>query len=289
MSATRQPLDATAIVLMVLLCLAWGLGQVAVKLAVEGVSLLTQAAIRSAMATVLLLGWAYARGIPLFARDGTLVAGLVAGLLFGAEFVFLFAGLEWTDAARIVVFIYLNPCFTAVGLAWFVPGERLKPLQWFGVLVAFGGVALAFGDAFTSSRSTLLGDLCGLVAGILWAATTVVIRATKLSSISASKTLLYQLAAMAVVRGESGVTSMTPTVVASLLYQGVIVAFASFLVWFWLLKRYYASRLSAFTFLTPLFGVAAGVLVLGEPVSPAFFGAALLVGAGIFLVNYPGR
>ena len=117
MSATRQPLDATAIVLMVLLCLAWGLGQVAVKLAVEGVSLLTQAAIRSAMATVLLLGWAYARGIPLFARDGTLVAGLVAGLLFGAEFVFLFAGLEWTDAARIVVFIYQNPCFTAVGLA----------------------------------------------------------------------------------------------------------------------------------------------------------------------------
>jgi drug/metabolite transporter (DMT)-like permease len=182
-----------------------------------------------------------------------------------------------------------------VGLAWFVPGERMKPQQWAGILVAFGGMALAFGDAFTSSRSTLTGDLCGLVAGILWAATTVIIRATKLGSISASKTLFYQLAvsavvlaAMAVARGESGVTSLSPLVVASLLYQGVIIAFASFLAWFWLLKRYYASRLSVFTFLTPLFGVAAGVIVLGEPVSAAFFGAALLVGAGIFLVNYPG-
>jgi len=294
-SASRQPLDAVAIFIMVLLCFTWGIGQVAVKLAVEGVSLLTQAAIRSAMATVLLLAWMYLRRIPLFGRDGTLASGLVVGLLFGGEFVFLFAGLEWTDAARIVVFVYLAPCFTAVGLAWFVPGERLKPLQWAGILVAFGGMALAFGDAFSSARATLKGDLCGLVAGLLWAATTVVIRATKLSAISASKTLFYQLAVSAVIlaalaaaRGESGVTNLTPLVVASLLYQGVIIAFASFLAWFWLLTRYYASRLSVFTFLTPLFGVAAGVIVLGEPVSAAFFGAALLVGAGIFLVNYPG-
>lgn len=281
-----------AMALMVLLCLTWGLGQVATKLAAEGVSLVTQAAIRSAVATVLLFAWTRARGIPLFGRDGTLGSGILAGLLFGGEFVFMFLGLAWTDAARMVVFIYLNPCFTAIGLAWFVPGERMNAKQWAGVLVAFGGLVLAFADGFFTSRGTLQGDAFGLIAGLFWAATTVLIRATKLSAISAGKTLFYQLgvsavllAALAVALGEPGVTKVTPVVVASLVFQCVIVAFASYLAWFWLLTRYLASRLSVFSFLTPLFGVAAGVILLGEPVTAAFLGAAALVGAGIFLVN----
>ncbi|MBS0338197.1 MAG: DMT family transporter, partial [Proteobacteria bacterium] len=195
-----------------------------------------------------------------------------------------------------VVFIYLTPCFTAIGLAWFVPGERMNGRQWAGVLLAFGGLVLAFADGFSSSRGTLLGDAFGLVAGLFWAATTVLIRATKLSGISAAKTLFYQLAVsavmlalLAVILREPGVTKLTPTVVASLVYQCVIVAFLSYLGWFWLLTRYLASRLSVFSFLTPLFGVAAGVLLLGEPVTATFLGAALLVGAGIFLVNTPGK
>ena len=292
MNATRKPLDATAIALMVLLCFIWGLSQVTTKLAAEGVSLVTQAALRSAVAAALLFAWMRLRGLPLFDRDRTLVPGVVAGLLFGGEFVFIFLGLGHTDAARMVVFVYLAPCFTAIGLAWFVPGEKLNARQWLGVFTAFGGLVLAFADAFSSARGTLLGDLYGLVGGVLWAATTVLIRATRLAAISAGKTLFYQLAvsavmlaALAVAFGEHGVTKLTPVVVLSLLYQCVIVAFASFLAWFWLLTRYLASRLSVFSFLTPLFGVAAGVILLGEPVTAAFLGAAVLVGAGIFLVN----
>ena len=296
MNPARRPLDASAIALMVLLCLVWGLSQVTTKLAAEGVSLVTQAAFRSAVAAALLLIWARARGLPLFGRDATLLPGTLAGLLFGAEFVFVFLGLGHTDAARMVVFIYLAPCFTAVGLAWFVPGERMNARQWLGVLTAFGGLVLAFADAFSAARGTLLGDLFGLVGGVIWAATTVLIRASKLSAISAAKTLFYQLAVsavmlavLAVALGEPGVTKLTPVVILSLAYQCVIVAFASFLAWFWLLTRYLASRLSVFSFLTPLFGVAAGVVILGEPVSAAFLGAAALVGAGIFLVNTPGK
>ncbi len=290
--AARLPLDANAVALMVLLCLVWGLGQVAIKLAAEGVSLVTQAAIRSSIATILLFGWARWRGLELFGRDRTLWPGVAAGLLFGAEFVFIFLGLGWTDAARMVVFVYLAPCFTAVGLAWLVPGERLNAKQWAGILVAFGGLALAFADGFASARPTLAGDLCGVIAGALWAATTVLIRATRLSAISAGKTLFYQLAVsavmltvLAVAKGEPGVTKLTPVVLGSLVYQAVIVAFLSYLGWFWLLTRYFAARLSVFSFLTPLFGVAAGMLILREPVTPAFLGAALLVGAGIYLVN----
>ncbi|MDW8469605.1 MAG: DMT family transporter [Burkholderiales bacterium] len=290
--AERKPLDAAAVLLVVLLCLVWGVGHTAAKLAAEGISLVFQSGLRSAIATFLLFAWSRWQGIALFERDGTLPAGIVAGLLFGAEFLFIFGGLAYTDAARMAVFVYLAPCLTALGLHWFVPAERLGWLQWAGIGIAFAGIALAFADGFAAGRGTWLGDAAGVVAAALWAATTVVIRATKLASASATKTLFYQLAvsgplllAAALAIGEPGVTRLTPVVLGAFAYQCVVVAFASFLAWFWLLRHYSAARLSVFTFLTPLFGMIAGVLLLGEPLTPRFAAAALLVGAGIFLVN----
>jgi len=288
----RTPLDANAYAVMVLLTALWGFQQVAIKLAAADVSPVAQAAIRSIVATALLLGWARARGIALFGRDGTLGPGLAAGLLFGAEFVFIYAGLEYTNASRMIVFVYTTPPLTALGLHFFVPGERLRPAQWAGVLVAFAGLALAFADGLFISKSTWLGDLCGAVAAVLWASTTVVIRATRLSRATATKTLFYQLAVSAAVLPvasfllhEKGVVALTPLAAASLAYQGAIVAFASYLAWFWLLTRYLAAPLSVFSFLTPMFGVLFGVLFLSEPLTGAFAAAALLVGAGIVLVN----
>lgn len=290
--AERKPLDTQAFYLMLVLTALWGFQQVAIKLTAPDVSLVMQAALRTALATVLLVAWARWRGIALFSRDGTLLAGLAAGVLFGGEFVFIYGGLEHTAASRMVVFIYLAPVLTALGLHWLVPGEKLARAQWLGVGVAFAGIALAFGEAFAAARGSLLGDFFGVVAAVLWAATTVLIRATGLARVSAAKTLFYQLAvsaplllAASLLMGEAGVVSLTPFALASLAYQGAIVAFASYLVWFWLLTRYLAARLSVFSFMTPLFGVLAGVAVLGEPLTPSFAGAALLVGAGIVLVN----
>jgi drug/metabolite transporter (DMT)-like permease len=293
MNTTRQPLDATAIGLMTLLAMLWGLQQVAIKLALHGASPVAQAAVRSIVATVLLIGWARVRGIALAERDGTLFAGAAAGLLFGVEFVFIYAGLEHTAAARMVVFVYLAPVLTALGLAWFVPGERLNAAQWAGVLLAFAGLVVAFADGFAAAgRATLRGDLYGVIAAGLWAATTVLIRASPLAGARAEKTLLYQLGVSALLLpaaawllGERGITRLDATVLASLAFQSVVVAFASYLVWFWLLTRYLAARLAVFSFLTPLFGVAFGVLILGERLSPQFAFAAALVGAGIALVN----
>jgi len=292
----RKPLDATAFSVMVLCTALWGFQQVAIKLAAADVSLVMQSGIRSVVATALLFLWAQLRGIALFGRDGTLWPGVAAGLLFGAEFVFIYAGLGYTAASRMVVFIYLAPIFTALGLHAYVPGEKLVPGQWLGVALAFCGVALAFSDGFAAGGGgTWLGDLFGVIAAALWAATTVLIRATGLARISATKTLFYQLAVSAVMlplasllMGEKGVVSLTPLALASLAYQAVIVAFASYLAWFWLLTRYLAARLSVFSFLTPLFGVLGGVLVLDEPLTPSFTAAALLVGSGIVLVNFRG-
>jgi drug/metabolite transporter (DMT)-like permease len=297
MSNDRKPLDATAFGLMVLCTALWGFQQVAIKLAAHDVSLVMQAGIRSIVAACLLLVWARLRGIALFERDGTLVPGVAAGLLFGGEFIFIYAGLGHTTASRMIVFIYLAPVVAALGLHLFVRGEHLVRGQWLGVLLSFAGVVLAFANGFAAGRdATLLGDLFGVIGAVLWGATTVLVRATKLTGITATKTLLYQLVVSALMlplasalMGEQGVVALTPLALASLAYQGVVVAFASYLAWFWLLRRYLAARLSVFSFLTPMFGVLAGVAVLGEPLTPAFAGAALLVGAGIVLVNLRGR
>lgn len=278
---------------MLVLAMLWGLQQVAIKFALAGVSPVAQAAIRSVVAAVLLAGWARWRNIALFNRDGTLLAGVIAGLLFGSEFILIYAGLEHTAAARMVVFVYLAPVLTALGLAWFVPGERLSGIQWAGVLLAFGGLVVAFADSFSvPGRVTLRGDIYGVIAAVLWAMTTVLIRGTRLSSARAEKTLFYQLAVSALLLplaaaalGESGVTQVNTTVVVSLVFQSVVVAFASYLTWFWLLTRYLAARLAVFSFLSPMFGVTFGVLILGERLSGSFVLAALLVAAGIALVN----
>jgi drug/metabolite transporter (DMT)-like permease len=297
MSNDRKPLDATAFGTMVLCTALWGFQQVAIKLAAHDVSLVLQAGIRSIIAALLLLVWARARGIALFRRDGTLLPGVAAGLLFGGEFVFIYAGLGHTTASHMIVFIYLAPVVAALGLHLFVRGEHLVRGQWLGVLLSFAGVALAFANGFAAGReATLLGDLFGVIGAVLWGATTVLVRASKLAAITATKTLFYQLAVSALMlpvasalMGEPGVVALTPLSLASLAYQGVVVAFASYLAWFWLLTRYLAARLSVFSFLTPLFGVLFGVAILDEPLTPAFGAAAVLVGAGIVLVNLRSR
>ena len=277
---------------MVLLTALWGFQQVTIKLIAADVSLVMQAAIRSLVATALVLLWSYFKKHNLFERDGTLVAGVAAGLLFALEFVFIYGGLGYTNASRMSVFVYLAPPLTALGLHFFVAGERLGMLQWTGVLVAFLGLALAFAEGFYSEMNTWAGDLCGFAAAVLWAATTVLIRASRLARASATKTLLYQLGVSAVVLlpaswllGEKGVSAVNGPVLASLAYQSLIVAFASYLAWFWLLTRYLAARLSILTFLTPLFGMLFGVAFLSEPLSAYFALAALLIAAGIALVN----
>ena len=299
--STRRPLDGFAVMLMVVLCAIWGFQQVAIKSTNAALGPMFQAGLRSAIATVLVWAWARSQRTPLFRDDGTLGAGLFAGLLFAGEFICIFIGLTLTSASRMAVFLYTAPCFTALGLHAFVAGERMRRAQWLGIGIAFAGMALAFADGFaraplpgTSMLTGLIGDALGVLAGVLWAATTVVVRATSLSHSSASKTLFYQLAvsavvllALALVLGEGHVDHVTPIALASLAYQAVIVAFVSYLTWFWLLKRYMASRLSVFSFLTPLFGVSFGVVLLDESFSGRFLVAAALVLIGILIVNSP--
>lgn len=291
----KEHLDALAMTLLVVCCAVWGFQQILIKITVAEVPPLWQASLRVWGAATLLWLWCRARGVPLFSRDGTLRGGLIAGLLFAGEFAFIYLGLQHTSASRLTVFLYTSPFVVALLLPRVVPGERLRPVQWLGLWIAFLAVAVAFGESFRGSTELprqWLGDAMALAAGALWGLTTLAIRATRLSSASAEKTLFYQLGVTAVVAplvslalGETWSLNYSNAAWASIGVQTVIGAFASYLTWMWLLRHYPATLMSTFTFLTPLFALVLGVVLLGEPLTWRLVVALLGVAAGIVLVS----
>jgi drug/metabolite transporter (DMT)-like permease len=291
--AVSRPLDAFAVALAVVLCLSWGFNQVAVKLALPEIPPLIQAAFRSTFGALVVIAWARLRGVKLMEADGTLVPGLAAGMLFGLEFLLIYRGLVWTSASRASLFLYTAPFFVVIGARWLLPGDRFDRWQWLGLVLSFAGIVVAFGvPAPDSDMRALLGDLMLVGAGAAWAATTLVVKASPLVRAPFEKTLLYQLIVSAPVLalcahalGERVDAAPSALAMGSLVWQTFWIASFTFLAWFALIQRYSASRLSVFTFLTPLFGVAAGHIVLGEPITPAFAVAVVLVIAGLVLVN----
>jgi drug/metabolite transporter (DMT)-like permease len=289
-----RPLDGAGMALMVMLCLIWGFNQPAIKLAIADVPPLIQCTIRSGLAVPIVWAWMRWRGLPLGERDGTLGPGLIAGVLFGLEFLLIYRGLLYTTASRAVLFIYLAPFFVVIGARWFLPGDRFGVMQWAGLLLSFAGMAVAFGlPTPAADPRQLLGDLMMVAAAASWAATTLVIKASSLAKVSSEKTLFYQIAVCvpmvglgALLFGERITAVPSGIALASLAYQTIVIS-TTFSAWFALIVKFSASRLSAFTFLTPLFGVAFGHLVLGEPLTPAFALAVALVAAGLILVNRP--
>ena len=289
-----RPLSAGAIALMLLLCLSWGFNQIAVKLVLPDVPPMLQATIRSAGALPVLLLIAWLRGVKLFQRDNTLVPGLFAGLMFGLEFVLIYHGLLLTSALRAVVFLYTAPFFVALGSYQFL-GERLRASQWGGLALSFAGVALAIGVPQANvDANVLLGDLMIVGGGALWAATTLVVKATSLLRAPPEKALGYQVALSipilglaAWISGETLTRVPGPLALSLMTYQAVWVVGLTFLLWFGLVKTYSASKLSAFTIITPLFGVVASYFIMHDTLTLAFGAAALLVIAGLYLVNRP--
>jgi len=295
MNGRKTHLDALAVASLLSCCAVWGMGQVASKVALTEVPPLMQAAVRSGGAALLVAVWARWRGIALFERDGTLRGGLWAGLLFAMEFGLIFSGLKFTTASRMVVFVYLAPFVVALGMPLVARNERLDLLQGVGLAAAFGGVAWAFAEGFQQPSvgdRQWLGDALGVAGAVFWGGTTLVIRGTRLSHAAAEKTLLYQLAISAAalalaswLSGEVAPTRLSWVPALSLIFQVVVVCFASYLLWFWLMRHYPATQLSAFTLLTPIFGLLAGVALMGDPLTARLLVALLAVSLGIALVH----
>lgn len=298
--ASRQGqhrLDLFAMALLLVLCACWGLNQVAIKVANGGISPVFGAGIRSVGGTILIYLWCQLRGIRLFERDGTLWPGIIAGVLFGLEFIALYWGLNHTSAARGVILLYTMPFMVTIGAHLMFPAERLTTLRVLGLLAAFGGVIVSFADSLSAQAGqSYLGDVLMLAAAFLWGATILVIKGSALARARAEKTLLYQLGvsafmllAVSFALGEPGIFNPTSSVIIAATFQIFPVVTVTYLAWFWLITQYPASQLSAFSFFTPLFGVMAGGLILGERVSLYLLLALALVATGIYLVNRPAK
>ena len=293
MIVRKAHLDTLAVSLLLGCCLFWGLQQVLIKATIAEIPPIFQASLRLVGATALLWLWCLWRRIPLFSRDGSLSAGLLAGALFGAEFACIYLGLQYTTASRLTVFLYTSPFWVAVLVPFWVRSEKLHGIQWVGLLCAFVAVVFALREGFLGgAASTARGDIMALAAGMLWGLTTVVIRASSLTKIPAEKLLFYQLAvssaafpALSLGLGEAWVWHFSSFGLVSLALQTVIGAFASYLAWMWMLGRYPATKISVFVFFTPLFALLFGAAWLGESVTPSLLGALATVAVGIALVN----
>lgn len=292
----RKPsLDRLAVGLLLACCGFWGLQQILIKVTVTSIPPLWQASLRFAGASVLLWVWCAWRGISLFRRQGHVGPGLLAGGLFAIEFVGIYLGLQFTTASRLTVFLYTSPFVVALLLPRFVPTERLQPLQWMGLAIAFAAVGLAFAEGFMASPQHAhqwWGDALGLAAGVLWGLTTLTLRTTRLVQASAEQALFYQVAVTTLVMpvlslalGETWDWHYPAWAWGSLALQTVVGAFASYLTWMWLLRHYPATQMSSFTFLTPLFALVFGVVLLQEPLTLQLGLALAGVVVGIVLVN----
>ena len=295
MADLRPSIDAFAAALMIGLTFSWGLNQVAVKVSNAGFNPVFSVLIRSAVGGLLVLMWCRYRKITLFQADGTLGAGILCGALFYGEFALIFVGLDYTSAARGALMINTMPFWVLIG-AHFLLGERITTRKFGGLLLAFAGVALVFMDELSlPGPDAILGDLMCLAAGLLWGATTLVIKRTPLATASAEKTLLYQLgvsalfAAPFVPLAGPVLRDVGALEVVSLAFQSVFIVAFTYVLWFWLVRRYPAAGLSSFTFLTPAFGVLLAGLLLNEPLSINIWAALGLIAVGLVIGNSSGR
>nr|WP_048649395.1 DMT family transporter [Nitratireductor soli] len=291
----REAIDAFAAIMMIGLTFSWGLNQVAIKIANTGYSPMFVLFLRSAVAAGLVFLWCRYRRISLFQRDGTLLPGLLAGALFGLEFFCIFVGLEYTSAARGALMLNAMPFWMLLG-GHFLLGEKMSAVKFVGLVLAFAGVSLVFSDGLSlPGPGAIIGDVLCLLGGVLWAATIVVIKHSRLTDASAEKTLLYQLSVSGlmalpfipfngpILRDVSWLAS------GAFVFQAVFVVAFTYVVWFWLMRRYPASGLSSFAFLTPAFGVLSGAVVLGEPLTAKIVLALCLIAIGLLVVNRPHR
>ena len=291
----RQPLDAKASGLMILLCMIWGIQQVVIKIAAPDISPMMQIAIRSGLAAVLIFPWVKLNeGKHLYSKE-YLLPGMWLAFLFSVEYIFVAEALRYTTASHTVVLLYTAPIFVALGLNWKVPSEKLSNIQWAGIFVAFSGIVLSFIRTETSSNThlsqVLYGDFLALLGGVTWALTTISLRLTKLSEVPPTQTLFYQLAGafiilvpVSYVMGQTMI-QWTSITIWSMVFHIFIMSLFSLILWFWLLKNYLANALGVFSFLTPLFGVVFGVLFLHEQIELNFILGSLLVMFGIFIVS----
>jgi drug/metabolite transporter (DMT)-like permease len=291
---SKDYLDLKAILILLTLTLLWGFNYPTIKYSNQGISPVFASTLRSIVASICGVIYCIRKKEKLFHTDIRLFHGFMVGLLFGLEFACIYFGMLYTDAVRSVVFVYLSPFVVAVGAHFFLKGDRLTLLKIVGLVLAFTGIFIVFGGRPRTAKETMfIGDVLEIMAAMLWGATTLYIKKFMAEKVHPIHTFLYQLFfsipilfIVSLILEPKWIYRMDAYILASLLYQSLIVAFISYFLWFKLIHEYSVSRLSAFTFFTPIFGVVFGILFLSEEFTVSLMMGLPMVSFGIFFVNW---
>ncbi|WP_300514939.1 DMT family transporter [Aliiroseovarius sp.] len=288
----KRDMDGRGAAILIGVFVLLAVNQVVIKLTNQGFQPVFGATLRSLGGVAVLSLWMLIRRVPLEFRPGTIGAGVLAGLVFSAEFICLYVALDLTTVTRVSVIFYSMPVWMAVVAHFALPGERLTPVKLLGLLLAFAGVTWAILDrSGPGGEASVWGDLAALGAAWGWMGVSLCARLTPLRVLSPEMQMWWQLAVsiplmlVAAVFFGPFLRDLQPMHWAGIGFQAVLVAAGAFLVWFWLLKSYKASSVASFAFLSPIFGVFMGWAWLGEQVTVPVLGALGLVAVGILLIN----
>ncbi|WP_284163164.1 DMT family transporter [Frigidibacter sp. SD6-1] len=292
----KDHMDAFGAVSLTLFGVFLAFNQIIIKLVNQGIQPVFFAGLRSALAILCLWAWLVWKGRPPRFERRYLLPGIAVGLAFAGEFLCLFLALDLTTVTRTSIILYSMPVWLAIAAHFFLPGERITALKAFGLTLAFAGVAWAILDRSSAKgQASLVGDLCALFAAWGWAAIALIARGTRLREMRPEMQLFWQVTISAPVLILAAplfgplLRDFQPIHLAGLIFQAAAVVSAGFVFWLWLLSIYPAASVASFSFLTPIFGVALGWLLLGEHVGPVTVAAAALVALGIILINRPQR
>ncbi|WP_299297709.1 DMT family transporter [uncultured Tateyamaria sp.] len=286
----KSNVDLIGAVALTAFALNFGLNQVVVKVSNGGFQPVFMAALRSIGGAVILLAWMRLRGISWHLPGASRSGGIIAGLLFAAEFILLFNALDLTTVARASILFYSMPIWLALAAHFVLPGERLSGARLIGLALAMSGVVLAVADR-SGAEGHLMGDVLSLLAAMCWAGIALCVRITPLSDVPAEQQLLWQLVISVPVLLAASllfgplIRDLQPVHLAGLAYQILAIASFGFLAWFWLMKIYPASGVASFSFLSPVFAVLLGWLILGEEIGLSTWSALTFVAIGLILIN----
>ena len=287
----KDRLDAFGVCALLAVQLLFAFNQIIIKTVNDGLQPVFFAGLRSLLAVVFVAAWLWARRRPPLLSRSTLPAGLMIGIMFSAEFIFLFQALDLTTVGRTSVIFYSMPVWLALMAHFGLPGERINRVKAAGLAMAFLGTAWAILDRSAASGGSLLGDLCALAAAVAWAATAFIARKPTMAKVGPEMQLFWMVLVSTPILLLASlffgplIRDLQPLHIVLLFFQAAVVVAGGFIAWLWLLAAYPAATVASFSFLTPIFALTLGAVVFSEPLDRSILGAAVLVTLGIILIN----
>ncbi len=290
-----QPLDLFATSLAVLLCAIWGGAFVAIKIGLFDMPPLGSGALRFCLTSLVLLAWAYYHRVPLRHGKTEIKALTVLAVMFLYTNIVAYVGTSLTTSGRATVFFFTQPIFLALLAPSFLPGDRLTMRKGYGLGLSLCGlIALFFTQLGGGITSTLIGDVLVMSGALVTAASSIVVKRTSgrihpVSLIFWQSLTSWPLMALFSWVFESGQEFvLSGRAITSILYLGVISAAFGFVAFAWLIQRNAATRVTALTFLTPVFGVGYSWLLLNETLDITHILGVVGVCLGVYIVSSSG-